>query len=169
MGELKNKCGVCKVVQSFLTWRVLFFKNQLCDQWNWQKNISMGDTQPNYHYINSFKSQTSIMTIREHELPSLVAILRTSCYLLTENVMDKLVFHGDKMYFYLNRADIKVTIKHKEGFTNSLWILTKYKNVVSWNGGPMWISQHDYHKNSTGDKKYKIRKPPYIGKIKHQN
>ena len=71
------------------------------------------------------------MTIREHELPSLVAILRTSCYLLTEKVMDKLVFHGDKMYFYLNRADIKVTIKHKEGFTNSLWILTKYKNVVS--------------------------------------
>ena len=83
--------------------------------------------------------------------------------------MDKLVFHGDKMYFYLSRADIKVTIKHKEGFTNSLWILTKYKNVVSWNGGPMWISQHDYHKNSTGDKKSKIRKPPYIGKLKHQN
>ena len=71
------------------------------------------------------------MTIREHELPSLVAILRTSCNLLTVNVMDKLVFHGDKMYFYLNRADIKVTIKHKEGFTNSLWVLTKSNNVVS--------------------------------------
>ena len=65
------------------------------------------------------------MAIREHELPSLVAILRTSCHLLTENVMDKLVFHGDIMYFYLNKADIKVNIKHKEGFTNSLWILTK--------------------------------------------
>ena len=37
--------------------------------------------------------------------------------------MDKLVFHGDKMCFYLNRAEIKVTIKHKEGFA-------KYKNVV---------------------------------------
>ena len=35
----------------------------------------MDDTQPNYHYINSFKSQTSIISIREHELPSLVAIL----------------------------------------------------------------------------------------------
>ncbi len=45
--------------------------------------------------------------------------------------MDKLVFHGDKMCFYLNRAEIKVTIKHKEGFTNSLWVLTKSDNVVS--------------------------------------
>ena len=74
---------------------------------------------PNCHYINSFKSQTSLVTIREHELPSLVAILQTSCYLSTENVMDKHVFHGDKMCFYLNKADTKVTIKHKECITNS--------------------------------------------------
>ena len=44
--------------------------------------------------------------------------------------MDKLVFHGDKMCFYLNRAEIKVTIK-QEGFANSFWVLTKSNNVVS--------------------------------------
>ena len=78
----------------------------------------MHPTWPNLHYINSFISQTSIVTFREHEFPSLVVILEPPCYLSTENAMDKHNFHGDKMCFYLYKADTKVTIKHKESFTN---------------------------------------------------
>ena len=74
IGHLKNTGGVCTAVESLLNWRVPFFKNQLCNHWNWRKNILNHSTWPKLCYINSFISQTSIVTIREHDFHVLVAM-----------------------------------------------------------------------------------------------
>ena len=81
IGHLKNTGGVCTTVESFQTWCVPFLKKQLCDPWNWRKNILNHSTWPKLCYINSFISQTSIVTIREHDFHVLGAMPQTSCYL----------------------------------------------------------------------------------------